>query len=143
MEAQAHLVKLSRRTVMLSGLVGVSALVLGKGGGALAQPGVEPKVIKETPSRIAGVPKVQLVEVTLQPGAVMPTSKMDSAMICECTRGALEVTLDENKKATMNTGHLDLWCRDHGGRGQPRHQRGDHAGVHLVDVGVAQRELPR
>jgi quercetin dioxygenase-like cupin family protein len=107
MEAQAHLVKLSRRTVMLSGLVGVSALVLGKGGGALAQPGVEPKVIKETPSRIAGVPKVQLVEVTLQPGAVMPTSKMDSAMICECTRGALEVTLDENKKATMNTG--DIW----------------------------------
>jgi quercetin dioxygenase-like cupin family protein len=107
MEAQAHLVKLSRRTVMLSGLVGVSALVLGKSGGALAQPGVEPKVIKETPSRIAGVPKVQLVEVTLQPGAVMPTSKMDSAMICECTRGALEVTLDENKKATMNTG--DIW----------------------------------
>ena len=107
MKREFEIIRLSRRAVLASGLVGASALVVRKSGRALAQSGVEPKLLKETPSRIAGVPKVQLVEVTLQPGAAMPTSKMDNAMIGECTQGALEVTQDENKKATMNTG--DIW----------------------------------
>jgi quercetin dioxygenase-like cupin family protein len=107
MKGESETMTLSRRAVSASGLVGVSVLVVRTSGRAQAQSGVEPKVIKETPSRIAGVPKVQLVEVTLQPGAVMATSKMDHAMICECTQGTLEVTQDENKKTTMNTG--DIW----------------------------------
>ena len=96
----------SRREVLLS-LAGASALLLGRGHSGWAQQGVAAKEIKETTSRIAGVPKVKLVEVTLQPGAVMPTTKMDQAMICECTLGSLEVTQDDNRIVTMNQG--DIW----------------------------------
>jgi quercetin dioxygenase-like cupin family protein len=104
-------IQVSRRTVMWFGLASASALVVGQSRRGLAQTppkGVQPKVIKETGSRIAGTAKVQLVEVTLQSGAVMPTSKMDSAMVCECTRGTLEVTLDENTTVTMHKG--DIWA---------------------------------
>jgi quercetin dioxygenase-like cupin family protein len=96
---------LNRREVLL-GLVGALALQ-SQGSSLQAQQGVVVKEIKETASRIAGVPKVKLVEVTLQPGAVMPTTKMDQAMVCECTLGSLEVTLDDNKIVTMNKG--DIW----------------------------------
>lgn len=108
MKRQPENVDLTRRAVMLLGLAGASALVLSKGRSVLAQEakGVELKVIKETESRIQGVPKVRLLEVRLQPGAALPKSKMDNSMICECTLASLEVTLDD-KTATMKKG--DIW----------------------------------
>jgi quercetin dioxygenase-like cupin family protein len=102
-------VDLNRRELLLLGLAGATSLVVSKASSALAaEPpkGVKVNVIKETASRIKGVSKVQLIEVTLEPGAIMPVSKMDTAMICECTRGSLEVTLDEGKKVTMNKGGI-------------------------------------
>jgi quercetin dioxygenase-like cupin family protein len=107
MKRQSTEANLDRRALLLSGLAGATTLVVTKGSSVLAaEPpkGVKVNVIKETTSRIKGVSKVQLIEVTLEPGAIMPTSKMDTAMICECTRGSLEVTLDEGKKVTMNKG---------------------------------------
>jgi quercetin dioxygenase-like cupin family protein len=92
----------NRRALLLLGLTGATTLLVSKGGSVLAaEPPkvVKVNVIKETASRIKGVSKVQLIEVTLEPGAIMPTSEMDTAMICECTRGSLKVTLDEGKKS--------------------------------------------
>lgn len=108
MNRQPENVDLTRRAVMLLGLAGASALVLSKGRSALAQEpkGVEVRVIKEAASRIQGVPKVRLLAATLQPGAALPKTKMDNSMICECTLGSLEVTLDD-RTATMKTG--DIW----------------------------------
>lgn len=108
MKRHSEEVDLNRRALLLLGLAGATALVVGKGSSVLAEEpkGVKVNVIAETDSRIHGVPKVQLVEVTFQPGAVLPTSKMDNAMICECTLGSLEVTLDEGKKVTMRRGGI-------------------------------------
>lgn len=107
MKREAGKVDFDRRAVMLLGLAGGAALVMGKGGSALAQEpkGVKVKVIKETGSLIPGFPKVQLVEAAFQPGGVLPTEAMKSAMICECTLGALEVTQD-GKTFTANKGHI-------------------------------------
>jgi quercetin dioxygenase-like cupin family protein len=107
MNRQLETVNLDRRAVMLLGLAGASAVALGDPGAVLAQEKkVEPKTLKEIQSRIKGVSKVQLLEVTFPPGGALPNTKMDQAMICECTKGSLEVTLDD-KTATMKTG--DLW----------------------------------
>jgi quercetin dioxygenase-like cupin family protein len=101
-------VDVTRRTLLLLGLTGVSTLVARPQERASAEDvkGVELKAIKEVDSRIAGFPKVKLVEAHFQPGASLPTSKMDQAMVCECTMGSLEVDLG-NKKITAKKG--DIW----------------------------------
>jgi quercetin dioxygenase-like cupin family protein len=104
-------VELDRRAVLMLGLAGASALVLGKGTGVLAaeEKGVERKVFKEGESMIPGFPKVRLRAVTYQPGASSKLT-MKNPMICECTQGTLEVTQD-GKMWTAKTG--DIWtCRE-------------------------------
>jgi quercetin dioxygenase-like cupin family protein len=104
-------VNAKRRELMVAGLAGASALLVGKGGSAYAQPieekgKVERKVLK-TPaeSMIPGFPKVRLREVTYQPGA-STKAKMQNAMICECTQGTLQVMQDD-MTFTAKTG--DIW----------------------------------
>lgn len=104
-------VNAKRRELMVVGLAGASALIVGKGGSAYAQPieekgKVERKELKKpAESMIPGFPKVRLRAVTYQPGA-NTKAKMQNAMICECTQGTLEVTQDD-KTWTAKKG--DIW----------------------------------
>jgi quercetin dioxygenase-like cupin family protein len=106
-----HSVNVKRRELMVAGLVGASALLVGKGGSAYAQPieekgKLERKELKKpAESMIPGFPKVRLREITYQAGA-SSKAKMQNAMICECTQGTLEVTQDD-KTWTANKG--DIW----------------------------------
>jgi len=106
-----HGVNATRRGLMVAGLAGASALLVGKGGSAYAQPieekgKVERKVLKKpAESMIPGFPKVRLREITYQPGA-STKAKMQNAMICECTQGTLEVMQDD-MAFTAKTG--DIW----------------------------------
>ena len=108
-----HYVNMKRRGVMVAGLAGASALLVGRSGSALAQRieekgTLERKELKPVESMIPGFPKVRLREVTYQPGA-SSKAKMQNAMICECTQGTLDVTQDD-KTWTANKG--DIWtCR--------------------------------
>lgn len=104
-------INMKRRGVMVAGLVGASALILGEGSSVLAQEMKKPerkvKVIKEAESMIPGFPKVQLREVTWEPGAASEGArKMPNAMVCECTQGSFEATVD-GKTITRTKG--DLW----------------------------------
>ena len=116
-------VDLDRRAVILLGLAGASALVLGNGRSVLAAEskvqetakGVETKVFKEAESVIAGFPKIRLRAITFQPGGKLEYRTMKNAMICELTQGSLEVTLD-GKTVTMKKG--DIWtCKESGMEG--------------------------
>jgi hypothetical protein len=100
-------VDLDRRTVLMLGVAGASALVLGKGSSVLAaeEKGVERKVFKEIDSMVPGFSKVRLRAVTYQPGANSKAT-MKNPMICECTQGTLEVTQDD-KTWTAKKG--DIW----------------------------------
>ncbi|MBI3325652.1 MAG: hypothetical protein HYZ81_02970 [Nitrospinae bacterium] len=103
---------MDRRAMLLWGLVGASALVMGAGSGVLAQDekGVERKVFKEGESVIPGFPKVRLRVVTFQPGAVTNPSTMKNPMVCECSRGSFESTVD-GKTVTRKKG--DVWtCKE-------------------------------
>jgi quercetin dioxygenase-like cupin family protein len=100
-------VDLDRRAVLMLGVAGASALVLGKGSSVLAaeEKGVERKVFKEIDSMVPGFSKVRLRAVTYQPGANSKAT-MKNPMICECTQGTLEVTQDD-KTWTAKKG--DIW----------------------------------
>jgi len=106
-----HSVNIKRREVMVAGLAGASALLVGKGGSAYAQPieekgKVERKELKKpVESMIPGFPKVRLREVTYQPGA-STKAKMQNAMVCECTQGTLEVMQDD---MTFTAKKGDIW----------------------------------
>jgi len=104
---QSGKVDLDRRELLLLGLAGASALVLGKGSSVLAaeEKGVERKVFKEIDSMVPGFSKVRLRAVTYQPGANSKVT-MKNPMICECTQGTLEVTQDD-KTWTAKKG--DIW----------------------------------
>jgi quercetin dioxygenase-like cupin family protein len=106
-----HSVNIKRREVMVAGLAGASALLVGKSGSAYAQPieekgKVERKELKKAvESMIPGFPKVRLREVTYQPGA-STKAKMQNAMVCECTQGTLEVMRDDT---TFTAKKGDIW----------------------------------
>ena len=105
-----HNVNMQRRGVMVAGLAGASAFLVGTGGNAWAQAieekgKVERKTLKPVESMVPGFPKVQLREITYQPGA-STKAKMQNAMVCQCTRGTLEVSQDD-KSFTAKTG--DIW----------------------------------
>src|SRR3990172_4662057 len=105
-------VDLDRRAVLMLGLAGASAPVLGKGGNVLGAEakGVDIKVLKEAESMVPGFPKVRLREFTFEPGGRTEGRKMPNAMICECSLGALEVT-QEGKTWTVKKG--DIWtCKE-------------------------------
>jgi quercetin dioxygenase-like cupin family protein len=102
-------VNVKRRTIVIGGLAGASAL-LAVNGQSFAQPiekkgKVDRKEQKPVDSMIPGFSKVRLREMTYAPGA-SGKAKMQNAMICECSQGSLEVTADD-KKFTVNKG--DVW----------------------------------
>ncbi len=110
MKREPGKVDLDRRTVLMLGLAGASAVVVGTGGTALAQQAKEPErkvtVIKEAESMIPGFPKVRLREVTWDPGAKGEERKMPNPMVCECSLGSFESTVD-GKTVTRKKG--DVW----------------------------------
>lgn len=98
-----------RRTMLVRSLIGASTLVV-MNGQSLAQPmeskgKIDRMAQKPVDSMIPGFRKVRLREMTYAPGA-SGKAKMQNAMICECTRGSLEVTADD-KTFTVNKG--DIW----------------------------------
>ena len=103
---------INRRGLLLLGLAGASALVLGTGERVVAgeATGMEMKVIKEAASMIPGFPKVRLREATYQPGG-RSKNTMQNPMVCECSQGSLEVTQD-GKTFTAKQG--DIWTCDKG-----------------------------
>jgi hypothetical protein len=104
---------LDRRTLLLMGVAGATALAVGNSGETLAgeakapAPEVKDVAIKEgkpVDSMIPGFSKVRLREFTFKPeGRVKAT--MDNPMICECSQGSLEVSQD-GKSFTAKKGHL-------------------------------------
>ena len=97
---------LDRRTLLLMGVAGASALILGRAEAAPA-PEVKDVSIKEgkpVESMIPGFPKVRLREFTFKPGGRVKAT-MDNAMICECSQGSLEVTQD-GKSFTAKKGYV-------------------------------------
>ena len=108
MKREPKKVDFDRRAVLL-GLAGASALMVAKGGGALAQvqeqKGLNVKTIKETESMIQDYRKLRLREATWQPGGSSKIT-MQNNMVCELSRGSLEEVID-GKKVTWKTG--DIW----------------------------------
>jgi len=105
-----HSVNVKRRELMVAGLAGASAFLVGNTGSAYAQliekkGKLEIKVLKPVDSMIPGFSKVRLREFTWEPGA-SSKAKMQNAMVCQCTRGTLEVSQDD-KTFTAKTG--DIW----------------------------------
>lgn len=105
-----------RRKVMIAGLAGVSAVLTGTSGTTMAQSiertgKIDTKRMEPVASMIPGIAKVQVREVTYQPGA-RSKSKMQNAMICECTQGTLEIGQDDHKPFVAKTGHM--WTCDVG-----------------------------
>lgn len=99
-----------RREIMVAGLAGVSAFLAGAGGTGWAQSieskgKIDTKRMEPVASMIPGFAKVRLRESTYQPGA-SSKSKMQNAMICECTQGTLEITQDDHKPFLAKTGHM-------------------------------------
>ena len=105
-----------RRKVMIAGLAGASAFFAGSSGTAWAQRieskgKIDQKLMEPVPSMIPGIAKVRVRAQTYQPGA-SSKAKMQNAMICECTQGALEITQDDGKPFVAKTGHM--WTCDVG-----------------------------
>jgi hypothetical protein len=106
----------ARRTALLFGLFGASALALGNGRCAVAQAaqgevreiatGVTLQTVGEVESSFPEFAKIRLDEVTWQPGARSGPSTMEHPMICEMSQGALDETKD-GRPITRKTG--DLW----------------------------------
>jgi len=110
---QSAKVDLDRRELLMLGLAGASALVLGKGSNLLAaeDKGVERKVFKDAESMIPGFPKVRLRHIRYQPGAATKMIVMKNPMVCECTEGTLEITQDGGKPWIAKKG--DIWtCKE-------------------------------
>ena len=87
----------TRRQTLLFGLGAVSTLVLGAHDAAIAAvgdaakvaDGVTLKTLGEGKSMIPGYSKVQLREMTFQPGAVFAIHPMTNAMVCHLREGEL------------------------------------------------------
>jgi quercetin dioxygenase-like cupin family protein len=110
MNQQLEQTDVDRRAILLLGLAGASALILGGGDRVIAgeATGMDIKVIKEATSMIPGLPKVRLREATYQPGG-RSKNTMQNPMVCECSQGSLEVTQD-GKTFTVQQG--DIWTCD-------------------------------
>jgi quercetin dioxygenase-like cupin family protein len=106
--ARKEEVKLDRRELLMLGLAGASSLVLGNASSVLAaeKKGKETKIIKQAESFIPGFAKLRLREVTWQPGGMEGERPMPNAMVCECTAGSFETTVD-GKTIVRKKG--DIW----------------------------------
>ena len=99
-----------RRTALVMGLTGASALLLGATRAATAQdatevaPGVQLRVLKEIPVQFSGYSKVRWREITWQPGAKFGPNTMKNPMICEITGGPLEQHIEGQPPTTLQPG---------------------------------------
>ncbi len=88
---------LTRRQTLMMGLGAISAWAVGSSSAAIAAVGDEAKVadgvtiktLGEGKSMIPGYSKVQLREMTFQPGAVFEIHPMTNAMVCHMREGEL------------------------------------------------------
>ena len=102
--------ELDRRTALVLGLTGISALVLGATSAAAAEaakeiaPGVKLTVLKEVPGEIPGYGKVRWREITWSPGAKLGPITMKNIMICEITAGSLEQQVEGQAPKTLQPG---------------------------------------
>ena len=112
MISQPEQLDINRRGLLLLGLAGASALVLGTGERVMAgaATGMDLKVIKEAASMIPGFPRVRLREATYQPGG-RSKNTIQNPMVCECSQGSLDVTQD-GKTFTVKQGNI--WTCDKG-----------------------------
>jgi quercetin dioxygenase-like cupin family protein len=124
---------LARRDILLLGLAGASALVLGAGPRVHAgeTPGIERKVLTEVDSTIQGYAKIRVRETTFHPGVAVPVSTMQNAMICECTEGTLEVTND-GRTFTANKGQV--WTCHVGGTEGAANKGQSLAVMRIIDL---------
>jgi quercetin dioxygenase-like cupin family protein len=112
-KAERTELELDRRALLLMGVAGATALVLGEREIFAAQtkvPAPEMKDVdvkegKPVASMIPGFSKVRLREFTVKPGGRLKAT-MENAMICECSQGTLEIDQD-GKKFTAKKG--DIW----------------------------------
>lgn len=99
-----------RRTALVMGLTGASALFLGAPRAATAQeakevaPGVALRELKEIPVEFPGYSKVRWREITWQPGAKFGPNTMKNPMICEITGGPLEQHIEGQQPTTLQPG---------------------------------------
>jgi quercetin dioxygenase-like cupin family protein len=75
--------------------------------------GVMLRTLGEGKSHIPGFPKVQLRELTFQPGAVLPMLTMSNTMVCHMTEGELLID-QEMEKFTAKKG--TIWTCVEGGK---------------------------
>ena len=99
-----------RRTALVMGSTGASALFLGAVRTATAEdakevaPGVQLRVLKEIPVQFSGYSKVRWREITWQPGAKFGPNTMKNPMICEITGGPLEQHIEGQPPTTLQPG---------------------------------------
>lgn len=106
--------QLDRRSVLLLGMAGAAAAIVGPGAGALAAdvpvqqlaPGVTLKVLKEVDSRIPGYSKVRLGELTFEPGSTFGPETLKSISVCEISGGPLEVHFEGQEPFTLQPGDI-------------------------------------
>lgn len=112
---------LNRRQALVAGLGATSTLVLGIPRPAVAAVGDEQKLAEgvtlrtlgEGKSQIPGFPKVQLREMTFQPGAVFAIHPMSNTMVCHMKEGELLIN-QEVEKFTAKKG--TIWTCVEGGK---------------------------
>ena len=101
------------RREMLIVAAGLSVIGTSRLAAAQAQPireNVDIVEIKTIESMIPGIPKVRVREVRYKPGGRTVSPEMANDMVCECTEGSLEISVDNRPPAIMNKG--DMWtCR--------------------------------
>ena len=98
---------LDRRTALVLGLTGISALLLGATSAAVAEeakelaPGVKMRILKEVPVEIPGFGKVRWREITWAPGAKLGPITMQNVMFCQITGGPLEQYVEGQAPKTL------------------------------------------
>lgn len=113
----------NRRTAMVVGLsVAAASAIATPAEAAMYGPeegepfqgieGIRVVSLSERPSMIAGFSKAQLLDLVVQPGAKLPVTPMDTAMVCHMIEGELQISNNgEEFTATKN----QVWTCNPGG----------------------------
>lgn len=107
MELEGTNSELDRRTAIVLGLTGISALLLGTRSAVAAAevkeiaPGVTMKILNEVPVEIPGFVKVRWREITWAPGAKLGATTMKNVMFCQIKGGPLEQYVEGQAPKTL------------------------------------------